>query len=47
MLDTIKRIAARKQTWATVAGVALAVPYFASGHYADGIKALAAVFVGQ
>ena len=46
MLDMLKRIAQRKQTWATVAGVALAVPLFVSGHYAEGIQTVVSAFVG-
>ena len=46
-METFKRVISRKQTWVTIAGVATAIPYFISGHAAQGIQQIISSVFGN
>ena len=46
-MDMIKRVISRKQTWVTIAGVATAIPYFISGHAAQGFQQIVSSVFGN
>ena len=46
MIDTLKRVFSRKQTWVTIAGVATSIPFFVSGNAAQGIQTIIASIFG-